>query len=397
MERQDVVIRNANVVTLNPRQPRAKAVAVRGGRIAAVGSSEAVAPYTEGVLQLDLGGKTVVPGLIDSHLHFTWTGMEEVALDFSVAETVEEVQTLIREAAAETEPGQLIFGMGLNTYRFLNRQPPTAADLDTAAADHPVFIIGVTGHYSLANTESLKLLDLPADTPGQEASGSLRGQANNAAIGKMTARFVAEQGLERVQRAAAERAASVGLTTVHALEGENRSDDPAVRALLAAAPSLPVRVVLWAQTTDPSEVLKLGLPRIGGCILLDGDFGPHTAALLEPYADQPDSRGTLYYTQEEVDRFVEAAHRAGLQIAMHAVGDRAAQQALDAYERVLARWPRPDHRHRIEHFEIYYSAPGTWRSAWPSSRPSTATSAGTSGSTRSWARSGRCAATRCAR
>jgi predicted amidohydrolase YtcJ len=95
------------------------------------------------------------------------------------------------------------------------------------------------------------------------------------------------------------------------------------------------------------------LPRIGGCILLDGDFGPHTAALLEPYADQPDNCGTLYYTQQEVDAFVEAAHRAGLQIAMHAVGDRAAEQALNAYERALERWPRPDHRHRIEHFEVY--------------------------------------------
>jgi predicted amidohydrolase YtcJ len=92
---------------------------------------------------------------------------------------------------------------------------------------------------------------------------------------------------------------------------------------------------------------------VGGCILLDGDFGPHTAALLEPYADQPDTRGTLYHSQEEIDAFVETAHRAGLQIAMHAVGDRASEQALNAYERALTSWPRTDHRHRIEHFEIY--------------------------------------------
>ena len=114
--------------------------------------------------------------------------------------------------------------------------------------------------------------------------------------------------------------------------------------------------MVWYQTTDVAAALKLGLPRIGGCILLDGDFGPHTAALTEPYADQPDSRGTLYYTQEEIDAFVEAAHRAGLQIAMHAVGDRAAEQALNAYERALDRWPRADHRHRIEHFEVYNEA-----------------------------------------
>jgi predicted amidohydrolase YtcJ len=143
---------------------------------------------------------------------------------------------------------------------------------------------------------------------------------------------------------------------VHALEGNDQPDDPTVQAVLAVAPELPVRLVVWYQTRDVPSVKKLGLPRIGGCILLDGDFGPHTAALLEPYADQPGSRGTLYYTQDEINGFVEVAHRAGLQIAMHAVGDAAAAQALDAYERALARWPRPDHRHRIEHFEVYDEA-----------------------------------------
>ena len=172
----------------------------------------------------------------------------------------------------------------------------------------------------------------------------------------MQARFAREQGLAALHRAAARRAVSVGLTTVHALAGNDQADDPEVKALLAIAPELPLRLVVWYQTTDVAAALKLGLPRIGGCILLDGDFGPHTAALTEPYADQPDSRGTLYYTQEEIDAFVAAAHCAGLQIAMHAVGDRAAEQALNAYERALDRWPRADHRHRIEHFEVYNEA-----------------------------------------
>jgi predicted amidohydrolase YtcJ len=100
------------------------------------------------------------------------------------------------------------------------------------------------------------------------------------------------------------------------------------------------------------ESLDLGLPRIGGCICADGAFEAHTAALFEPYADEPDNYGTLTYTQEEMSNFVLRAHEQGLQIAVHCEADRAIEQVLFAYERALRRLPRPDHRHRIEHFEI---------------------------------------------
>jgi predicted amidohydrolase YtcJ len=152
----------------------------------------------------------------------------------------------------------------------------------------------------------------------------------------------------------------VGLTTVHALEGGEQPDDSVTQELIAILPELPLRLIIWYETLDVATVQRSGLRRIGGCILLDGDFGPHTAAMMDPYVDQPDSRGTLYHTQDEINGFVEEAHRAGLQIAMHAVGDRAVKQALDAYERALARWPRNDHRHRIEHFEIYDEALAKW-------------------------------------
>jgi predicted amidohydrolase YtcJ len=355
-EKSDLAIRDANIITMDPRHPRAGALVVRDGHIVAVGSWGDVASYAENVQTLDLGGKTVLPGFIDSHVHFTWTGMQEIALDFGSAETVEDVQAVLVQAVAEAPPDQLIFGMGLNHYRFPHYQVPTSAELDAVAPDHPVFVTGVTGHYSLVNTRCLRGLDLPRDIPGVDPTGLLRSRANSMAESQMSARFARGQGLERLHRAAARRAVAVGLTTVHALEGNDQPNDPAIQVLMGVAPELPLRLVIWYQTMQVATVQELGLPRIGGCILLDGDFGPHTAALLEPYADQPDSRGTLYYTQEEVDIFVETAHRAGLQIAMHAVGDRAAEQALNAYERALDRWPRSDHRHRIEHFEVYNEA-----------------------------------------
>lgn len=351
-----LALKGANIITMDETRPRAQALLVHEGQIAAVGSWSEIAPRAENVRVLDLSGKTVLPGFIDSHLHFTWTGLHGTALDFRSVETIEETRATLAQARDDAAPDQLILGMGLNHYSFPERQLPTAADLDAVAPGHPVFIIGVTGHYSLANSRCLGELDLPPDTPGLDPDGLLRDRANTVAEHKMRARFAEEQGLERLHRAAAQEAVSAGLTTVHALDGSERANDHTVQALLDIEPDLPVQLVVWYQTTEVAAVQALELDRIGGCILLDGDFGPHTAALLEPYVDEPNNRGTLYYSQEEVDAFVEEAHRAGLQIALHAVGDRAAKQALDAYEKALDRWPRSDHRHRIEHFEIYNQA-----------------------------------------
>jgi len=349
----NLAIYNANIVTLSASGPHADAVVIRDGQITAVGEWKDIAASAQDVPAMDLAAKTVLPGFIDSHVHFTWTGLQELALDLSPAGTADDVKSIVRQAASETAPGSLIFGMGLNHYHFSDSKLPHFDELDAAAPDHPVFIVGVTGHYSLANSLCLKELNLAAETRGLGSDGSLRDSANSIAGQKMRTRYTREQGLERLHQAAAKQAVAAGLTTVHALEGTDQENDPAVRALLEISEELPLRLVLWYQTMNAQAVRDLGLNRIGGCILLDGDFGPHTAALLAPYADQPDSRGTLYHTQEEIDRFVDRAHRAGLQIAMHAVGDRAVEQALNAYEKAMRSCPRSDARHRIEHFEIY--------------------------------------------
>jgi predicted amidohydrolase YtcJ len=188
--------------------------------------------------------------------------------------------------------------------------------------------------------------------PNGRPNGLLADRALALAWEKLSASFGAEEKAPAMITRAVDQALSVGITTLHALEGGATSEDSAVDTLLAVMPTLPLRLVLYLQTLDVERVLALGLPRIGGCILLDGDVGPHTAALSEPYADEPECYGTLYYSQEEIDAFVLKAHRAGLQVAMHAVGDAAVEQALNAYEAALTAHPRDDHRHRIEHCEV---------------------------------------------
>lgn len=355
----DLVIRSANIVTMNPRQPRAEALAVRDGRIVAVGLWEDVAPHTGGLAALDLTGQTVLPGFIDTHAHLLWTAMSLAALDVSDGRDHASLRAIISQAAARTSPGELIFGMGFSEYALeIEQHSPIVQILDAAAPENPVFLMGVTGHTSAVNTRAQKSLALPGGTPGilRDAGGRPNGvladRANTLAWDRFSATFGANEKAGEMIARAEEKALSVGLTTLHALEGGTTSEDVTIADLLVAMPALRLRLVLYYQTMNVDRVIRLGLPRIGGCILLDGDIGPRTAALSEPYADDPTCYGTLYHTQEEIDAFVLKAHKAGLQVAMHAVGDGAVEQALAAYESALAKYPRDDHRHRIEHCEI---------------------------------------------
>jgi predicted amidohydrolase YtcJ len=355
----DIALRNANILTMNPQLPPAESLAVREGRIVAIGTWEQVAPHAEGAQVLDLTGKTVLPGFIDTHAHFFWTALSLTALDVSGANDHASLTEIIRQHAVDKPPGELIFGMGFSEYTLETEQhSPIIQVLDSATPENPVFLMGVTGHISAANSRALRLLALPDDTPGimrdaiGKPNGLLADKANTLAWDRFNVTFGAGTRAREIIAQAEEKALSVGITTLHALEGGTVSEDLAITDLLAAIPSLRLRLVLYYQTMDVDTVVWLGLPRIGGCILLDGDFGPHTAALSEPYVDDPICYGTLYHTQEEINAFVLRAHKAGLQVAMHAVGDRAVEQALNAYDAALAAHPRADHRHRIEHCEI---------------------------------------------
>ncbi len=347
----DLLIRNANVITLDLRRPIVPALAISGGRIVAVGDVASVEEQAGPSAVLDLGGLTVVPGFIDSHVHFTWTGVRPFAVDLRTAQSVEDVLDLVNERAARAAPGEIVFGHG-----FEAAASPRQLELDRIAPGNPVLLQGATGHFAVANGPMLRHLGLAAGDDGLDADGRLRGRANTRAAWRVPAEFAAQIGWERVFGVAADKALRAGITTLHALEGEDRADDPAVLALLGLTPALPVRVVVYYQTTDVNAVTRLGLPRIGGCIWVDGDFEPHTAALKEPYADAPESRGCLYFDDASIGTFVQRAHGAGLQIALHCVGDAAVAQVLGAYRRALDAAPRRDHRHRIEHFEVYDAA-----------------------------------------
>ena len=187
------------------------------------------------------------------------------------------------------------------------------------------------------------------------ASGGERGwfldDESHFAAARLAFGSLTDEQIALLYRGVADRAMGKGVTTLHCLEGQFVEGDRDVLTLHAIADRLPVNVVLMYQTLDVQRVLELGLPRIGGCLTVDGACFEHTACFYEPYVDRPDTRGCLNYSEEAVRQFVTEAHRAGLQIGMHAIGDRAIDVLVSAYAAAQALYPRADCRHRVEHFQ----------------------------------------------
>jgi len=348
-----MILFNGNILTLDSKNSRAEALAIANGRIAQVGRNEEILKAAaHGWESIDLQGKTVLPGFIDSHVHFLATALTATGIDLSETRSIKEILEKLAEKATKTPPGEWILGFFIT--HLSDRGMPTRYDLDRITTTHPVRLFHRNGHLSSLNTKALEILKVPEDLDGVERiSGEMTGVIRDPAslVLPRPDRFLKEEVKEEALKKASASIAAKGVTTIHALDGGPRSPGT-IELILKTAKDLPVKVVPYYQTMDVEEALDLGLPRIGGCICADGAFESHTAALFEPYADEPDNYGALTYTQQEMTDFIVKAHRAGLQVAIHCEGDRAIEQVLWAYEKALRDSPRNDHRHRIEHFEI---------------------------------------------
>ena len=365
----DTIFINANIVTMDDAESRFRALAVRNGRIIALGmggndsDDESILSLATAATEIiDVKGKTLLPGFIDSHVHFTQTGLGAVGYSVYDQTGKSAVLAVVAGAVAETPPGQpiLVHGLAIGD---LDAEIGKA-DLDAISTEHPIMIGDVGAHACVLNSKALALLQPDLDsaaTTGDKGIGStgvLTGPANTRARYRFYNYAVSDsQRIAALQRAS-QMALETGITTVHALEGGNPSDgrgwlpERDVEILLQVGDQLPIHVVVYCQSTDVERVASLGLPRIGGCIWVDGAYDEFTAALLEPYCNCQHSKGSLYFSDQELNAFVLKAHRAGMQISMHAIGDAAIEQLLNAYENALREYPREDHRHRIEHFSL---------------------------------------------
>ncbi len=363
----DLVLRGGKVVTVDDSGTVAEAVAVVGNRIAAVGSTEAIEAYIgSGTRIVELNGRTLLPGFIDAHNHVEGSAVGQffrLPVAVPPLETAEEVLEKVRRRASELPPGTWIEGQG--TYY----QPmPTREQLDMAIPDHPV-VIRWSAHDVIANSKAMEMSGIDRNTPDPAGGHIERGPD-----GEPTGVFRdARQLLDLPQPSYEDKLRAIPLTlrelwlengvtsvyTMDTLEGvralqelRRRDELPPVRlsiSFMLGDFDLDALISMGLQTGFGDEWLKIGAIKI----LFDGVWGT-TAATYEPHYGTTDNYGNLSRTGEQLREEVLKAHAAGWQIWIHCNGPRAQTLALDAFEAALERYPRPDHRHRIEHFANFH-------------------------------------------
>ncbi|RLG52281.1 MAG: hypothetical protein DRN96_03220 [Thermoproteota archaeon] len=356
----------------------AEALAVKGDRIAAVGSSGRVLRFAGlGTHLVDLGGAAVLPGFIDCHMHPLTEAMVDVNL--TSARSLSEVYSMVRKAAREKARGEWVLGFGWSEAAIGGE--PTRSELDEVSEGRPVLLARVCLHSAVANSRALELLKISRRTPVDEEkgviidydSGVLKELAAEYALRYMLRQTPSEVKARRLQ-ATLGKLASLGLATI--VDAAAGIEELQAYRVLHKAGRLPVRVRVLLRAlavstgrrsfTDPIRAVSLldslvdlkdvlvedSWLRIQGIkLFLDGSLGARTAALEEEYRDKPGCRGELLHTPSELRELVSKAHSAGLQVCIHAIGDRAVKAALDALEDV-ARKECSKLRHRIEHCQV---------------------------------------------
>ena len=372
----DLILTNGTVLTADAKDTRAEAVAVWGGRIGAVGSARDIDALGDArTKKIDLKGRCVLPGLTDPHVHFADGGaMQMHRIDcrdfYSNVRAIPQIVEKIREQAQLQPPGTWIVAHGspMQNFRMPEQRFPNRRDLDAAAPNHPV-AINFGAHITIANTMALELAGVNAATPAP-AGGAIEFDANGEPTGKLVERaqyivrkIVPPYSYEQMKDGilfASERCLARGITNIHDIVTDNAS----IRAYqeLVDDGRLPIRVSILIRVIEAAikkeSLLNLGIKtgfgndwlRIGGVKMsIDGGITGHVAKFYEPYVDDPCHEGLIRIEQDELDETVDAYHRAGHRVCIHAIGDQAMDMALRALEKALKANPRLDHRHRIEH------------------------------------------------
>ena len=353
----DLAITGARIYTLNPRIPVVSAIAVKDGKVLAIGDKidKHLGASTR---RIDAKGSTIIPGLIDSHVHLRALGDSLEILDLRSARSAEEIAGIVHQAAGRTKPGEWIRGRSWDQTTFPSRQFPDAELLSEAAPDNPVYLTRVDGHAAWVNRKALEIADINSSTPDPPGGKILPGVLIDRAQGLVSRHIPADtpqQILKRLARAAAE-CARLGLTSVHDA-GISTADLAAYRTLVAEH-KLPVRVyaMIGGEGELWREYLRLG-PEIGDRLTVrsiklmsDGALGSRGAAMLASYSDDPGNTGLLILQKSDIERVARDAVAHGFQVNTHAIGDRANRTVLEAYAAVLKS--KNNARFRIEHAQV---------------------------------------------
>ena len=368
----DLIFTNGHIITMNEDMPEAEAFAIKEGFITAVGRNAEMRKAYPLAEEVDLGGKDVMPGIIESHGHMLNLGRIKMRVDLQGVNDPQEVVQKLRERVAETAPGEWIDGWGWDDGVWKEQMTAISHELSAVSADNPVWFAGLHGYNGWANAKALETAGITKDTPDPEGgkiykdpvTGAPTGILANAAQSMVT-RLMPPLTVEQRKKAiemAGEELLKNGLTSVHDAR-ITRKDLDALRSLKAKK-KLKVRYYVMLDCTDEELIepyLQNG-PEVDPdnwltirCIKVfqDGSLGTRSALMLEPYSDAPDVLGVTTTPQEDIERLAIRALQAGMQVATHAIGDRSNRITLDAYEGAIKAVPGvKDHRLRIEHAQV---------------------------------------------
>jgi predicted amidohydrolase YtcJ len=364
-----LIVTNAAVYTVDKQHPKAEAVAVIGDRIVAVGSRAEIdlwrGPQTK---VIDAGGKLLLPGFNDAHVHFTQGGAQLDQVQLTDTASPEEFAKRIAAQVKKTLKGEWVLGGRWDETKWAKPELPTKELVDPVSGNTPVFVERYDGHEALANSAAMKLAGIDAKTPDvaggvivRDASGNPTGIFKDAAmplINKAIPPMTHEQRV-RAARAALKHAASLGVTSVQHMNPEFA--DVAAYSELAEKGELTTRIYAVPMETDWPDQAKVGLRHAWGSTYLrlgavkgyaDGSLGSRTAYMFEPFTDDPGNRGLLsdemHPPSAMRDRLMQA-DAAGLQLRVHAIGDRAISMMLDIFADIEKEHGYHDQRFAIEH------------------------------------------------
>lgn len=391
-----LILYNANVLTMDVKNPKAEAVGIIDDKISFVGRDGEYPPqsplipplpplkkggwggingvvHAPSIKYVDLKGKTVVPGFIDSHVHFLQRGLQLFELDLQDTCSIDDALSKLNIKIREIEKGKWITGFGWDESKWKDRRFITKRDIDKVAPENPVVLKRICMHLWVLNSRAIEILKANSSISKQASVEEINLQTGHLNVSLRTdvkeilkgCFNPSEDELQNALLRAQSEAVRLGITSVHdmtpyldILTRVNEKGELFVRNY--ACPSLDCglgsadcgktlgKYFNSAFRIPHSDILRIGCVKI----FADGSFGTRTAALMEPYADDEGNRGMLICGQKELDDTVARIHSMGEQIAIHAIGDRAIAAALDAFEKAIKVNPRLDHRHRIEHCEL---------------------------------------------
>ena len=368
---------NGDIYTADDSRPRAESVAVRDERIIAAGSfDECETALGRDFEPVDLNGRALLPGFIDTHLHPLMLAYFATNVDLRDAATIEELQAMIGAAARKVSGDAWVVGLQFDEQNLDSPRFPTRHELDSACEDRPVMIVKHDGHSVFANTAAIESAGVTASTadpeggiierePGGYPSGAFLEEASLLIKDKVPLPDM--QLFIEGARSSFKRLASHGITSVGAVmqageEGPAGADGAfeiaIMQMLLEHIPINLYGLLIASDLEQLTSARGTGLHqaevgsghRIGGIkIFADGTFGSCTAFMDEPFTDRPDMRGFLTHDLDEIYRRMVLAHTAGFQVAIHAIGDAGNRACVELYNRLLREYPVSEHRHRLEH------------------------------------------------